>query len=184
MKRARTQRGFICLFSVAIFLILMPCTGDTAIPQKINYQGYLTTAAGVPVDGPVQMHFSIYDAATGGSALWSETQTVTVTNGVYNVNLGDVVPINLPFDVQYYLGVKVGTDPGEMTPRKVLTSVGYAYRALYVDIAGDFLTQAQGDARYVNEGQTGSVTAAMMTNWMPRRRKVRKKRGPAPIPTA
>ena len=155
------KREFMGWIGVLLILFLFPCPGDAAIPTKINYQGYLTTAAGAPVDGTVQMHFSIYDVATGGSALWSETQSVTVSNGVYSVNLGDVTPINLTFDAQYYLGVKVGTD-SEMTPRRVLTSVGYAYRALYVDIAGDFLTQAQGDTRYVNEGQATSVTAGMI----------------------
>jgi hypothetical protein len=58
---------------------------------------------------------------------------VTVNNGIYNVNLGDVNTItSLPFGLPYYLGVKVGTDP-EMTPRIPLTSVGYAFRAKTAD---------------------------------------------------
>jgi len=96
----------------------------------MNYQGYLTNAAGVPISGTVQMVFSVYYVPTGGTAtaLWTETQNVTVTNGIYNVNLGEVTPMTLAFDVQYYLGVAVGTDP-EMTPRQTLTSMGYAFRA-------------------------------------------------------
>jgi hypothetical protein len=64
---------------------------------------------------------------------------VTVSQGVYNVVLGasDLLPnpIALPFDQQYYLGVKVGSDP-EMTPRIPLTSVGYAFRAQTVESVG------------------------------------------------
>jgi len=42
--------------------------------------------------------------------------------------LGNTTPISIPFDAQYYLGVKVGSD-AEMSPRRQLTSVGYAFRA-------------------------------------------------------
>ena len=111
-----------------LFLVILPCIGQAQIPQKINYQGYLTSAAGVPVNGTVAMVFSFYTAPTGGSPIWNETQNVTVHNGVYNVNLGEVAPISLPFAIPYYLGVAVGTDP-EMTPRIPFTSVGYAFHA-------------------------------------------------------
>jgi len=130
--------GFINLFLVltlTLSLTLFVSQGFTAIPQKINYQGYLTSAAGVPVNGTVQMVFSIYNVPSGGTGLWTETQNVTVTHGVYNVEFGDVTPVNLAFDVQYYLGIKVGTDP-EMTPRIPLTSVGYAFRAQTVETIG------------------------------------------------
>src|SRR4030042_3671853 len=127
----RNKKVLISLVGLVLWLILLSSVGYAQIPQKMNYQGYLTNAAGVPVSGTLQIVFSIYNVSSGGSALWTETQNVTVTTGVYGVNLGDVSPITLPFDVQYYLGVAVGADP-EMTPRKVLTSVGYAFRALTV----------------------------------------------------
>jgi parallel beta-helix repeat protein len=122
-------KGF--LLGAVLFLVMLPCFSD-AIPQKINYQGYLTNAAGTPVNETVQMRFSIYNTSSEGTALWTETQNVMVANGVYNVNLGDVTPITLAFEVPYYLGVSVGTDP-EMTPRKIFTAVGYAFRALAAD---------------------------------------------------
>ena len=97
---------------VAISLVPEP----TDIMPKMNYQGYLTDTGGVPITGDLSILFSIYNVENDGIPLWSETQTVTVANGTFSVNLGDITPINLPFDVQYYLGVQVGTDP-EMTPR-------------------------------------------------------------------
>jgi hypothetical protein len=57
---------------------------------------------------------------------------VLVTNGVYNVTLGSVTPITLPFDAPYFLGITVGAET-EMTPRLALASVGYAFRAKEVD---------------------------------------------------
>lgn len=138
MKSKRAEKGFLIVL-IGVFLILLPCMGYTAIPQEINYQGYLTSAAGVPVNGTVAMVFRIYNVASGGTELWNEAHNVTVNQGVYNVILGASSllpnPITLPFDQQYYLGVKVGTDP-EMTPRIPLTSVGYAFRAQTVESVG------------------------------------------------
>src|SRR5512136_3098407 len=62
---------------------------DGGAPLYFNYQGLLLDSAGSPVaDGDYELTFSIYDVATGGTALWSETQTVTVTSGLFNVQLG------------------------------------------------------------------------------------------------
>ncbi|MDO9308136.1 MAG: hypothetical protein Q7V04_03630, partial [Deltaproteobacteria bacterium] len=95
-------------------------------PKIVNYQGYLTDAAGTPVSGANSMVFNLYNASVGGVLLWSETQpAVTVTNGIYQVNLGSVTPFNLSFDQPYYLGVAVGADP-EMTPRQAFTGTPYA----------------------------------------------------------
>jgi len=41
----------------------------------MSYQGKLNDKNGVPVSGSVTMTFTIYDAATGGNALWTETWT-------------------------------------------------------------------------------------------------------------
>jgi hypothetical protein len=123
------------LVGVILLLVALPCLGHAAIPQKIGYQGYLTDAKGIPIHQTLSITFKIYMAPSGGSALWMETQNVTVTNGVYSVNLGDVAPLGLPFDVPYYLGVGVGSDP-EMTPRQPLSSVGYAFRASSADGVG------------------------------------------------
>jgi hypothetical protein len=133
MENKRVQKMFLIVL-LGSSLFLLPCIGQAEIPNKINYQGYLTSAAGSPVNGIVAMVFSFYTVSTGGSPIWTETQNVTVSSGVYNVNLGDVNPIttSLPFGLPYYLGVRVGTD-SEMTPRIPLTSVGYAFRAHFAN---------------------------------------------------
>jgi len=78
------------------------------------------------------MIFSIYDAPIEGNHLWEETRNVTVTNGVYSVILGEETPLNLPFDIPYYLGLTVGNDE-EMTPRQPLSSTPYALNAAALD---------------------------------------------------
>lgn len=136
MKVTNFSRTLFAI-SVGVFFFLpsFPELGNTQVPQKINYQGYLSSAVGVPINGTVQMVFSIYNAAAGGDALWTETQNVTVSRGVYNVNLGEVTPIALTFDIPYYLGITVGSD-SEMVPRNPFASVGYAIRAKTVERPG------------------------------------------------
>jgi N-acetylneuraminic acid mutarotase len=158
--------GFALAMTLSLSLVVY--TAHAAIPEKINYQGYLTNASGVPINGTLQMTFAIYDVSAGGAALWSETQNVTVNRGVYNVNLGNVTPVNLAFDVPYYIGIQVGADP-EMTPRIPLTSMGYAYRALTVETIGshthsgtDITTGTVAEARIDSAiARDSEVTAAV-----------------------
>lgn len=123
------------LLVVVIFFLTVSIAAYAATPQTINYQGYLTDSGGNPVNGMVSMTLRIYNVASGGTSLWTETQaTIQVSNGIYDIILGLVTPINLSFDEQYYLGVEVGTD-GEMMPRQQLTGVPYAMRAKEADNA-------------------------------------------------
>jgi trimeric autotransporter adhesin len=126
------QKVMMSFMAASIVFSLLPLEGYSTIPQKINYQGYLTDSTGSPVNGTVSMVFSIYDVSTGGTPLWSEIRNVELSDGVFSVNLGEVTSLGLVFDTQYYLGVKVGVDP-EMVPRMALTSTPYAIRASYTD---------------------------------------------------
>ena len=130
-----TQKALTSLMTTMLLLILIPFIGNAEVPQQITYQGVLTDSTGYPVpDGDYEMSFALYDVPTGGTALWSEAQTVAVSNGIYNVILGqagnELVPIY--FNGNCYLGVSVGTD-SEMSPRQKITSVGYALRARVAD---------------------------------------------------
>jgi hypothetical protein len=82
------------------------------------------------------MTFSIYDSPSGGIRLWTEIRTVAVNNGIFNLNLGEFNPVDLPFDASYYLGMSVTGDP-EMTPGIPLASVGYAFWAKYAETDHD-----------------------------------------------
>ena len=98
MKNKRTHQTLIIVISIALLLAVIPIIGHTAIPKKINYQGYLTDPQGTATDGTVSIVFFIYSQSSGGTALWTEAQTVTVTDGMFSTNLGDTTPITLPFD--------------------------------------------------------------------------------------
>ena len=109
------------------------------VPHLIRYQGTLADTQQVSLEGPYTLTFRLYDAATGGTKVWEETQTnVPCTQGQFSVLLGQVTPLDLPFDQDLWLSIEINTD-GEMSPRQRLSSVPYAYRA---DIAN--AVQGQG----------------------------------------
>ena len=92
----------------------------------MSYQGVLTGTSGTPVpDGTVSLTFRLYDSSENSDTLWQETQSVQVTNGVFNVILGSNIPLNLPFDKQYWLGITISGGT-ELTPRVTLTASPYS----------------------------------------------------------
>src|SRR3989344_637704 len=80
-----------------------------------------------PLTGTYVFTFRIYTAASGGSSIWDEVQTLPVTKGLWNATLGINQSLSLPFNQQYWLGVKVGSD-AEMAPRIMLTNAPYTFR--------------------------------------------------------
>jgi len=136
MKKNITHHLVIALITIALLLSLHPFSSHAAIPQTITYQGYLTDPHGIPIDETMSIVFAIYSQASRGNPLWTETHTVTVTDGVFSTTLGTTTPITLLFDTPYYIGIKVDSD-NEMTSRQPLTSVGYAFRAQEADSVKD-----------------------------------------------
>lgn len=158
MKKASWHRS--SRFAGGAFLLLFALSGigRATIPPALNFQGYLTSPSGNPIQGSVSMVFKLYGQETGGTVLWTETHpTVQVINGIYSVLLGETTPLGLPFDGPYYLGIQVGSDP-EMTPRIALTSTGYAFRAHMVET----VTAAQAGAVALN--QPNSITSGMIAD--------------------
>lgn len=88
--------------SMFLFLVLFVLSLSAQVPRTVNYQGKLTNTGGVAISGPVGITFNIYDAETGGTMLWSEAHaSVTVTNGLFDVILGESSAMDMDFDEQY-----------------------------------------------------------------------------------
>ena len=94
----------------------------------LSYQGYLTDASSEPLTGDVDITFRLYDAPSGGAALWTEAHTnanaVPVDDGLFNVMLGSLTPISSTVwsSGASYLCVQVGDD-AEMASREVVGNV-------------------------------------------------------------
>lgn len=103
-----------------------PVYGEpAAVSASIPIQGRVTDAIGVPLNGDYDITFSIYDVDEGGVARCTDTDNLTVVNGLFNTHIEycDVTDIN---GDALYLGVQVGADP-EMTPRQSIYPVPYAW---------------------------------------------------------
>lgn len=142
-SQSRFLRFLLIALACALFSVFASqAFAAPGINRQINYQGRLLTSGGQSVaDGTYLLRLSLYDAGSSGNRLWTasgSTSTpaavnVTVTNGLFSIQLGDVAAGQNPFDFDFYqdsiyLGVTVASDT-EMLPRKRLTSVPYAFVA-------------------------------------------------------
>jgi parallel beta-helix repeat protein len=173
-------RVFVVL---ALFLLIAPVytytrgylrpvhvSAATGINHQISFQGKLVNPDGTNVtDGSYSIVFSIYTVASAGSNIWTETQSVTLSNGIFQVNLGSVttLPGSIDFNTDnIYLGIKVGAD-AEMTPRVQFTAVPQAFNAEKLgglDKTGfvQNTTSLQSNANlYIQSGAIGNVTAKL-----------------------
>lgn len=97
----------------------------TAVASAIPIQGRLADDSGNPLTGNYDVTARIYDASTGGNILCSDTDSVTVDNGLFNMEMDYCLSADID-GKQIYLGLQVGSDP-EMTPRQVIYPVPYAW---------------------------------------------------------
>ncbi len=112
-----------------ISLILFCIATDMFFGQTFSIQGVLRDPLGRTVeDGSYSLTFRIYNVATGGAALWSETQgSVEVKHGVFTVELGTETSMaELTFDTQYFIGISV-QEGQELEPRIKMTNSPSSY---------------------------------------------------------
>ena len=141
---------------VLLFLLLIVCIAFPQIPQTLSYQGIFSDAGGTLLNGSYDFTFKIYNVETGGTELWSEMQSITVTEGMLNVTLGTVTLLNLAFDESYWLGITVNTST-EMTPRIRLNASAYSLNAQTVVDSAISTEKIANDAVNSAKIQDGSV---------------------------
>ena len=56
---------------LAAGLCLLPAFASAAVPSTLTHQGRLIDAENVPVDAALSLTFSLYDAASGGSSVYT-----------------------------------------------------------------------------------------------------------------
>lgn len=129
MKRA----SVLAMSLVAMVCVSMSAAADT-LNRHIGYSGFLATGSPpVAVNGPRDLVFRIYTVLSGGTAVWEETHSVEVVEGEFSVNLGKnhlngLDDLDFSSDVQYWLGITIGLFGTELSPRKEILFVPYAFR--------------------------------------------------------
>lgn len=145
----------VTAFFAVVFLYLLLVHGAgparAANPTSINFQGKVVNADGTNVtNGSYTFIFRLYDIASPTTSTacasdthcwWEETDSITVTNGVFQVSLGSTCAfasacnsghsgINFNTNNTLYLTMKFNSDAaGFMSPTVALSSVPYAFNA-------------------------------------------------------
>jgi hypothetical protein len=147
----------------------------STVPVLLSYQGRVTDSAGnligssTPVNRAVK--FQLYTVSSGGTPVWAETQTVTISGGEFSVLIGNGTgisgltgpssPAPTPYkkipeilnasgntSAAFYLGVTVddgnsSTTDAEISPRQQLVAGAYALRATVAEsVASNAITTA------------------------------------------
>lgn len=108
-------------------LLLYSGTLCLSAQTTLVMQGSLQKSSGKPFDnGFHAITFRLYEAEDGGVAIWTEEQPkVLVESGLYEATLGSIVPLRLPFNKRYYLGIAVNGED-ELSPRAIIGNAPYA----------------------------------------------------------
>jgi Collagen triple helix repeat (20 copies) len=118
--------------SAAPLLLLLGCvcTAIAASPAEVaaqapnlwNFQGTLTDSLDTPLNGIFPIRFRLFDDEAQGQNVYTEINSVQVTDGVYTTHIGEVTPLDPAILVTYpslWLEVSV-RDQGDwvvLTPR-------------------------------------------------------------------
>ena len=120
------------LFILPLLLLFLSAAGysfaQTSIPTIISHQGRLLNASSQPVTSNVSVEFKIYNAASGGSQVWTETQSITPDNlGFYDTFLGGVTALPATLPNPSYLQITVQGET--LSPRLQFGAVPFALKA-------------------------------------------------------
>lgn len=128
------------------------------VPSLIHYQGRLTHGTNL-VSGTVGLSLRLYNVPAGGALLYEDSNTVTVTDGLYSTWIGDnTIAGSLPAaltNAQVWLEVSINGSP--LTPRERVAAVAYAMIADGVRTGGITSAMLASGAVQAVHLATGSV---------------------------
>jgi hypothetical protein len=185
------MKSRLLLLATALCLMVPQALAQSKVPSLINYQGNVRNAAGTAIGAGTAVNrtvtFRFYKNPTSilaADRLWSESQTVTILDGNFNVLIGQGTPVSgeanavTPFanvfgqSTAVYLGVTVddgnsATVDAEISPRQQLVTGAFAFRATVAESVDNLaITSSMLATSSVTTNQLGSaaVTTAKIAN--------------------
>jgi len=125
------KKIFACsVFLVTLLSALCPMLIFPGVPGKMNYQGKLTDSQGDLITGTKDIDFALYTDAVSTFAVWTESHaSIQVTNGLFNVMLGETNDLSSAFETYDSLYLEIGVGGETLLPRQEMASTGYALKA-------------------------------------------------------
>ncbi len=154
MKHYPLTKTFLSVIIIGLLgaLLLTACSG---VQPKVGYQGRLTDENGTPLNGTYSFTFSLYQASTAGSAIYTETKDVIVTDGLFDSTIGPSA-LQAGLDPEWFsqtLWLEISINGEVLTPRQQLLGSPYAFTLMAGAVVAGELT----------ETVHGSVTDAVLT---------------------
>jgi hypothetical protein len=116
-------RGIVAVFLPFLALFFIAC-GTTLYPT-FSHQGKLLDSSGNPVaDGNYTVMYRLYHESSGGTPVFTDTNTVAVTDGYFNSDFGASSADPKIFAEQTWLEITVNGET--LTPRQFLRGAPYA----------------------------------------------------------
>lgn len=123
--------------TMALTTLLLLAAGLSAEPTTVMYQGRLLDDTGNVVNtGSVQINFILYDALTGGTAIYEDRNAaVSVTDGLYRCVIGDdttdysrtTTNFSTALGMATHMEISIGGST--MSPREPFNSQPFVMRA-------------------------------------------------------
>lgn len=116
----------VAVIAILVSFIVQP-SSDAQPPDRINYQGRLVNGTNL-VNGNVGLSLRLFNVASGGSALYEDSNSVSVVDGLYATLIGDNTTVGtlagaLANPAVY---VEVAVNGTALTPRERLASTAYS----------------------------------------------------------
>lgn len=147
------------------------------INKKVNFQGKVTNTDGTNVaTASYNFLFCIYTTATpvtactagaNNDAVWRESKSLTVTDGIFQTNLGDTTAFAALVDFNsdnIFLGINFNSN-GQMTPLVQFTASPYSFNSDLLDggdwaVPGALGSTTRNSALFTTLGSNGNTTLA------------------------
>lgn len=122
------QTSFVALLTLTL---AVPALAQGTVPERVSVSARMVDSAGLPVSGPHDVVFALFDVDVGGVARWTESRTgVSFTaDGLFNLELGANTPLTTTILDGQRLYLQLTIDGTSMNPRIPIVSVPYALRA-------------------------------------------------------
>lgn len=136
-----------------------------AAPMQLHHQARVLDSSGAPLQGTHTVELSLFNAATGGTTLWTEPQSLTFQGGYVSTAIGSSPANPLLLDdldgAEVYVAMSIGGT--ELGPRTRLVAAPYAavaLKALPPVAADDVATRG-----YVDTAMDNLVILLARTRW-------------------